>query len=333
MVSLKQGEKVTLNNNDLLEMYRLMIAGRAFDQDYSKRDGGWHQSTGEEGVIVGAFYSLQKEDIAVPHYRGIPIVQYMRGAPFRKIFASLTGKVSGYNCGRFHQIRGPFELNILGTLSGTLGPNQCIATGAALAIKLEKTDRVVVTSFGDGTSSRGDFHESVNFAAIYKLPVVFVCQNNQYAISTRASKALSCRSIADRALGYGIPGIEVDGNDVLEVYETVNTAIERARRGEGPSLIDAKTYRLSGHWVADSSFYRSQEELDDWKEKDPLARLQSRLINIEKIPESRLQEIQKEINQDVLRGSEEEEKDPFPGEECLGIGDIFAPLEAGGYDI
>jgi TPP-dependent pyruvate/acetoin dehydrogenase alpha subunit len=316
---------MSINLQDLIAMYRFMVLGRTLEQALSKFSGGWHPAIGEEAVVVGTHYNLKKDDVVAPHYRGIPIVQYMRGASLRKIWAGLMGKRTSYHGGRFRALRGPFELNILGTFSGALGPSQSIATGAGLAAKLEKSTRVAVTSFGDGTTNRGDFHESINLAAILKLPVVFVCQNNQYAVSMPVSRGLGCRSIVDRALGYGIPGVEVDGNDVEVVYEAVQKAVERARKGMGPSLIEAKTYRISGHWVADPGLYRPKDEVEEWQKKDPLILFQKKLFASGLLNETKTEEILKAARSEIAEACKEAEGDPFPGEDLLGIEDVFAP--------
>ena len=319
-----------LENKDLLSIYRLMVLSRTLEEEICKISGRWHPARGEEAAVVGVFYNLRKEDVVAPHFRGIPIVQYMRGASLRKIFAGILGKVTGYSYGRFGPLRGPFEFKILGTVSGVLGPSVSIATGAALAAKLKKIDQVTVTSFGDGTSNRGDLHEAINFAAILKLPVVYVCQNNQYAISTPACKGLGCRSVADRAVGYGIPGVEVDGNDVLAVHEVVEEAVKRARQGEGPSLIETRTYRVSGHLASDQGLYRSKEEVEEWKKKDPISRLEEKLMNLRILREGMTEELHKAAEEEVLAAMKEAQGDPLPGKEVLGLGEIFVPTKEGG---
>lgn len=314
-----------LNDEDLLAMYRHMVLCRALESEISKTWLNWHPAHGEEGVIVGTFSSLRPDDVVAPHFRGIPVVQRMRGASLRAIWGALFGKVSSHSKGRFRALRGPFELNILGTFSGVLGPTISIAVGAGLAFKMDKSDRVAVTSFGDGSSNRGDFHEAVNLAAIYKLPVVFVCQNNQFAISTRASQGLGCRSVADRAVGYGIPGLEVDGNDVVAVHEAVQEAVKRAREGSGPTLIEGRTYRLSGHLASDPCLYRPIEEVEEWKKRDPIDRLREKLISLGVLLREEIEEIRKRAEEEVAAAKKEAEADPFPGEEILGVGDVFAP--------
>jgi TPP-dependent pyruvate/acetoin dehydrogenase alpha subunit len=313
------------SDEDLLRIYRYMVEGRMFEAAIAKIKGNYHPAEGEEGVIVGAFYNLRDEDVAVPHFRGSIIISYMRGASLRKLFAGIPGKETSYSHGRYRgDIWGPFELNIIGMFSGALGSNISLATGAALAAKLKKTDSVAVVTFGDGTSNQGNFHEAINLASVLKLPTVYVCQNNQYAVSTPASKGLGCRSVADRAIGYGIPGVEVDGNDVVAVHETVQEAVKRAREGKGPTLIEALTYRVLGHWVADPATYRSAEEVEEWKKKDPIQRLEMKLLDKGVLTEGKVEEIRTSMEEKISVAQKQAEEDPWPGEEFFGLDDVFA---------
>lgn len=317
---------MAITNEDLLAFYRYMLEGRMFEAAIAKIKGNYHPAEGEEAVIVGTFYGLRDGDVVVPHFRGSIIVSYMRGAPLRRLFAGIVGKETNYNHGRYRgDIWGPFELNIIGMFSGALGSNISLATGAALAAKLKKTDNVAVVSFGDGTSNQGIFHEAINMAAVLKIPAVYVCQNNQYAVSTPAWKGLGCRSVADRAVSYGIPGVEVDGNDVEAVHEAVQEAVKRAREGNGPTLIEALTYRVLGHWVADPATYRSAEEVEKWRKKDPVARLQKKLIEMGILTENKVKEIRNAMEEKISTSWKQAEEDPWPGEQFLGLNDVFAP--------
>jgi TPP-dependent pyruvate/acetoin dehydrogenase alpha subunit len=319
-------KKVALTNEELLSAYRYMVMGRMVEEAVTKIKGNYHPAEGEEAVIVGTFYNLRKDDVIVPHYRGALIAYIMRGASLRRLFAGILGKETSYNCGRYRgDIWGPLELNIIGMYAGALGPTISLATGAALAAKLKKTDSVAVVSFGDGTSNRGDFHEAINLASVLKLPIVYVCQNNQFAVSTPACKALGCHSVADRAIGYGIPGVNVDGNDVVAVHEAVKEAIQRARKGNGPTLIEALTYRVGGHMVADPATYRSAEEAEEWKKKDPIVRLQKKLINIGVLTEREIEGMRKNMGEEISAAVKQAEEDPWPGEQVLGLDDVFAP--------
>jgi acetoin:2,6-dichlorophenolindophenol oxidoreductase subunit alpha len=316
---------MALTNDDLLSIYRHMIEGRMLELAIAKIKGNYHPAVGEEGVIIGTFYNLRKEDVVLPHFRGSIVVPYMRGASLRRLFAGIPGKVTAYSHGRYRgDICGPFELNVIGMYSGALGSSLSLAIGAALAAKYKKTDNVAVVTFGDGTSNRGDFHESVNMAAVLNLPAVFVCQNNQYAVSTPFCRSTLCRSIADRAPGYGIPGTHVDGNDVEAVHLAVQEAVQRARDGKGPTLIEALTYRVLGHWVADPATYRSAQEVEEWKKKDPIDRLRKKLIAKGILNELQVEEINKSMEKKLSMAVDEAEKDPWPDQQILGIDDVFA---------
>ena len=317
-----------ITKEQLLELHRWMLEGRMFELSICKVKGNYHPAVGEEAVIIGTFYNLRDEDVAVPHFRGSIIIPYMRGAPLRRLYAGIMGKDTNYNHGRWRgDIWGPVELNIIGMFSGILGSNIALATGAAMAAKMKSEDNVSVVTFGDGTSNTGICHEAINMASVLKFPVVFVCQNNQYAVSTPACRGLGCQSVADRAIGYGIPGIKVDGNDVAAVHLAVQEAVTRARNGEGPTLIEALTYRVLGHWVADPADYRSEEEVEEWKKRDPIEHLQNDLIGKGLLTKSIIKEMTYEMEKKIADEMKTAEEDPWPGEEHLGIDDIFAPAD------
>ena len=314
-----------ITKEQLLELHRWMVEGRMFELSICKIKGNYHPAVGEEAVIIGTFYNLRDEDVAVPHFRGSIIIPYMRGAPLRRLYAGIMGKDTNYNHGRWRgDIWGPVELNIIGMFSGILGSNIALATGAAMAAKMKSEDNVSVVTFGDGTSNTGICHEAINMASVLKFPVVFVCQNNQYAVSTPACRGLGCQSVADRAIGYGIPGIKVDGNDVAAVHLAVQEAVTRARNGEGPTLIEALTYRVLGHWVADPADYRSEEEVEEWKKRDPIEHLQNDLIGKGLLTKAIINEMTNEMEKKMADEMKTAEEDPWPEEEHLGIDDVFA---------
>ena len=267
-----------LDRSILLELYQWMALSRALDVYLTERLPNWFPSTGEEATIVGAFHGLREQDVAAPHYRGPQVVFLMRGVPLEAVMATALGKATGLTKGRAPAFCGPMSRGIVPWVAGDLGPNISLATGAALGLKYRRSERVVVATIGDGTTNRGDFHEAVNLGAIWRLPIVYVCQNNLYSISLHASQIFRCATIADRAAGYGIPGAVVDGNDVLAVREAVTAAMARARAGEGPSLIEAQTYRLKGHWAGDPAAYRLAGEQEAWQARDPLPRLERQLV-------------------------------------------------------
>ncbi len=315
---------MTLSNQGLLELFRLMTLTRQLDGVMGKHDGHWHGLEGEEAIVAGVYHGLRETDIIAPHYRGSVVAAYIKGADLHKLLAGVLGKVTSYNLGRYRSdVCGPPEFNIIGLYSGSLGPPLAYATGAALAAKLDGEGNVAVAVFGDGTSSRGDCHEAMNMASVLKLPIVFVCQNNQFAISTRSSKGVG-GSIAARGAGYGMPGIEVDGNDVLAVHDTVQAATARARNGDGPTLIDAISYRVAGHFYSDEEDYRDADEVAAWRERDPIAAFRRFLIAEGVIDEAGLAKIEVAAKQEAETAMSQAKSDPDPGPELLGIDEVYA---------
>lgn len=260
-----------------LEMHRWMVTSRVLDEACCQESAHWFPSQGEEAVPVGTFYGLRPEDVCAPAYRGAPIVYLMRGVTLKQVWAGVLGKRTGFGRGRHFSFTAPIELKILPYIAGDLGPIISQATGTAFAQKYRKSDAVTLVSFGDGASNRGDFHEAINLGAVWRLPIVYIIQNNHWAISMPIEKATAAKALVDRAAGYGIPGVAVDGNDVLAVHAAVQEAVRRARAGLGPTLIEAETFRMRGHYAADSAPYRSATEVEEWKGRDPIRRLEGRL--------------------------------------------------------
>lgn len=258
------------------ELYRWMVLARAIDRVCCELSPAWFPGEGEEAVVVGAFYGMRPEDTASPHYRSPFVAYLMRGASLERLLGQVLGRANGYTRGRIPPFSGPVELGFIPWVGGDLGPEVSIATGAALEAWYRRTGSVAICAFGDGTANRGDVHEAMNLAAVLRLPVVYVCQNNQYSISLHGSKVVA-GEIVNRAAGYGMPGVAVDGNDVLAVHEAVQAAVARARAGDGPSLVEARTYRLKGHWAADLARYRPEGEAESWRARDPIARLAAEL--------------------------------------------------------
>ena len=310
------------DNETLLELYRLMVLTRRLDGAIAEVDGHWHGLEGEEGVVAGLYHGLREGDAVAPHYRGSLTAAYAKGADLRRLLAGAAGKATGYNQGRYRSdVCGPAEFNLIGLYSGALGPPLGYATGAALAFKLDGSENVALAVFGDGTSSRGDCHEAMNLAATLVLPVVFVCQNNQVAISTTDRVG---GAVADRAKGYGMPGLAVDGNDVLAVHDTVQEAIARARKGGGPTLNEALTYRVAGHFVSDAVEERPADEVAAWRERDPIAGFRGYLVAQGVNDEAMLDGIDAAAAEEVKTAMELASSDPEPGPEALGLDAVFA---------
>ncbi len=312
------------SNQTLLDLYRLMTLSRKLDAVVGGHDGHWHGLEGEEAVVAGVYYGLRERDVVAPHYRGSVIAAYAKGADLRRLLAGILGKATSYNRGRYRSdVCGPPEFGVIGLYSGALGPPVAYAVGAALAAKLDGRSDVAVAVFGDGTSSRGDCHESMNFASTQTLPVVFVCQNNQIAISTRAADGVG-GSIAARGAGYGMPGIEIDGNDVLAVHDAVQTAIAGARAGKGPTLIEAVTYRVAGHFYSDTEDYRDAEEVAAWRARDPIARFTARLLAEEVIDAAGLAAIDAAAVEQAEQAMAQAIADPSPDASMLGLDAVYA---------
>ena len=277
-----------LDQRRLIAMYQRMYTIRVFDQTAWEEfmagniPGVVHSYLGQEAVAVGVCFALNEADMIVSTHRGHGHT-IAKGADIKKMMAELFGKSTGYCGGKGGSMHiADFSIGMLGA-NGIVGAGLPIATGAALAAKLEGSDRVSAAFFGDGASNEGAFHESLNLAAIWKLPVVFVCEHNLWASSVPSSYAIAVENISTRAASYGIPGVTVDGNDVLAVHEAAASAVDRARRGEGPSLVECKTYRWHPHNATRSNVAdpRPPEEIEAWKRRDPIAAFGARLQEME----------------------------------------------------
>jgi len=285
-------------------MYRKMLEIRLFEEKvfelYGQNlvPGTIHLYTGEEAIAVGVCSILQKEDYITSTHRGHGHC-IAKGAELKRTMAEILGKRTGYCKGKGGSMHiADFNIGMLGA-TAVVGAGLPIAVGAGLSIKLRKTDQVVACFFGEGASNQGTFHESINMASTWKLPVIFVCENNLYAMGTRQSTVMAIENVADRAVAYGIPGVVVDGNDVLAVYEATQKAVKRARKGEGPTLIECKTYRLKGHSRVDPAKYRPKEEVEKWLAKDPIKRFKEKLLQTNTLTESEIQQIEKEVSDEI----------------------------------
>lgn len=259
-----------------LDLYRKMLTVRAFEEKAGELfaqgliPGFIHLSIGEEASSVGTCSVLRDDDYVASTHRGHGHL-IAKGADPRRMFAELFGRKAGYCKGKGGSMHiADFSIGILGA-NGVVGGGFPIIIGAGLSIKLRKSDQVGVVFFGDGAANRGTFHEAANMAAIWMLPVIFVCENNLYASTTPASYSLAGGSVAGRAAAYGIPGYAINGNEILEVRETVGTAVKWAREGKGPSIVENKTYRYRGHFEGDPQKYRTQKEIGEFQRKgDPI---------------------------------------------------------------
>jgi pyruvate dehydrogenase E1 component alpha subunit len=260
--------------------------------------GTMHLSIGQEASATGSCLALRPDDAITSTHRGHGHC-IAKGADLTRMMAELLAKETGYCRGRGG------SMHIADVATGNLGANGIvgggipIAAGAGLAYRLQGIDRVVVSFFGDGATNEGAFHEAVNLAAIWKLPVVFVCENNKYGMSFSTEKSMAVETIAERSGGYGLPGVTVDGNDVEAVNEAVTTAVDRARAGDGPTLVEALTYRWKGHSKSDKNLYRTREEISEWRDKDPIGRFEALVVERGVLTATDVDEIRAAATNDV----------------------------------
>ncbi|MGA2192789.1 MAG: thiamine pyrophosphate-dependent dehydrogenase E1 component subunit alpha [Nitrospirota bacterium] len=262
-----------------LELYYYLRLVREFEGRLSKMHhqgkipGGVYSGLGQEALVVGSTYGLRREDFVLPLHRDLGAF-LVKGVDPKVLMAQILGKKTGLSGGRDSFLHsGQLELGVIGSTS-MLASSLPVACGVALKFKMKRERSVVVAFFGEGASSRGDFHEALNFAGVQKLPVVFVCENNFYAFSTPQSLQMAIEDVADRAEGYGFKGHVCSGNDLFAVIHEMEPAVELARDGGGPTLIECKTYRWSGHSEHDMAAYRTKDELIEWESRDPIQRFE-----------------------------------------------------------
>ena len=320
------------DNNKLLDMYRQMLTIRFFEEKvfelYGQNlvPGTIHLYAGEEAVAVGVCANLRKDDYITSTHRGHGHC-IAKGARLDKTMAEILGRKTGYCKGKGGSMHiADFSVGMLGA-TAVVGAGIPIATGAALSIKLRGRDEVAVCFFGDGASNQGTFHEGINLAAVWHLPVVFVCENNLYAMGTRQTRVMLIDNVADRAAGFGIPGVVVDGNDVLAVFEAARVAVEKARRGEGPTLLECKTYRLKGHSRFDPAAYRPKDEVNEWLKKDAIARFQAKLLEMGIITEVEVQRTVEKARNDVEEATKFALESPLP-EPYEALDDVYIVEES-----
>jgi len=316
----------------LLEMHRQMLTIRFFEEKvfelYGQNlvPGTIHLYAGQEAVAVGVCANLRKDDYITSTHRGHGHC-IAKGARLDKTMAEILGRKTGYCKGKGGSMHiADFSIGMLGA-TAVVGAGIPIAAGAALSIKLRGTDQVVACFFGEGASNQGTFHEGINLAAVWSLPAVFVCENNLYAMGTRQSRVMLIENIADRAKAYGIHGVAVDGNDVLAVFEATREAVERARRDEGPALVECKTYRHKGHSRFDPAAYRPKQEVEKWLRKDPIALFQTRLLDMGILSQATVEEIAQECRQAVDEATKFAIESPFPEPE-EALEDVYSSGES-----
>ena len=297
-------ELAALSDEQLKEAFYRMNLIRRFEETaeacYMRGliHGTMHLSIGQEASAVGSCMALNDKDFITSTHRGHGHC-IGKGADPKFMLAEFFGKSTGYCRGRGGSMHiADIEAGNLGA-NGIVGGGLPIATGAGLSIKMRKSEEVVICFFGDGASNEGAFHESLNMASIWKLPVVFVCENNQYGMSMSFKRSSASVNVADRAVAYQMPGVIVDGNDLPAVHAIVAEAVARARAGEGPSLVECKTYRTRGHSRSDRNLYRTKEEIEEWKARCPIERLRNELTETGRIEASELDAIVARVNEEI----------------------------------
>jgi len=324
-----RSDEPVLSEQELLRMYRAMVTTRLFDLKAMNlqrqgRIGFYVPCAGQEAAQIGSASALREDDWTLPTYRDTGVA-ILRGVPVKSLFDHLMGNSADLMLGRQMPNHWGYKSVNFVSIASTIAAHLPVATGVAMAIKMRKDrDKIVMTYHGDGATSEGDFHCAYNFAGVYKVPIVFICENNGWAISLPSSMQTASRTFAEKAQAYGFDGVRVDGNDVLAVYKATKEAVDRARRGEGPSMIECLTYRMGPHSTSDDpNRYRTKDEIDAWKRKDPIERFKAYLIRKGILDEANDGEIRKELDVEINTSVQVEEKVPRPGIETM-FTDVYA---------
>ena len=319
---------MSISKEVLLEMYKRMNQARAFEEKVSyffsrgMVHGTTHLSVGEEACAVAAAMAMQKGDLATSTHRGhSQIIGW--GADLNKMMAELLGRATGYCKGKGGSMHiADLDSGNLGA-NGIVGGGHNIAVGAALTQQYQGKGSVVLCFFGDGASNEGSFHESINLASVWKLPVIFYCENNLYGMSTSTKESMNIENIADRAVSYGIPGYILDGNDAVAVYTKMKEIAEYVRAGNGPVLVESKTYRYLGHSKSDANVYRTKEEIEQWKQKDPIFGLKRYMLEHRIATEEEIDSIARKAREEIEEAVAFAEVSPMPSLDTL-LDDIYA---------
>ncbi|WP_276537103.1 thiamine pyrophosphate-dependent dehydrogenase E1 component subunit alpha [Anaerosalibacter massiliensis] len=319
---------IDISKETILEMYKRMNEARAFEEKVSyffargMVHGTTHLSIGQEASSVGACMALNNDDLITSTHRGHSQV-IGKGIDLNKMMAELLGKYTGYCKGKGGSMHiADVDAGNLGA-NGVVGGGHGIAVGAALTQQMKKTGKVVLCFFGDGASNEGSFHEALNLASVWKLPVIFYCENNLYGMSVPQNKAMNIKNIADRAKSYGIPGHIIDGNNAVEVYNRTKEIAKYVREGNGPVLIESKTYRWLGHSKSDAQIYRLKEEVEEWKSKCPIKQLRNYIIENKISTEEELDKIENNARESIEKAVEFANNSPNPPIETI-TEDVYA---------
>ncbi len=307
---------VDLVVDDLLKFYYYLRLTRGLEDRVIKLYrqgkvlGGCYVGTGEEAISVGSVCALEPEDVIAPSHRDLG-AHLVKGVEPKEYMAQYLGRRTGLTRGKDGNVHfGDLSRRIIGFIS-PMADGIPVATGAALAFKIRQEPRIAVAYFGDGASSRGDFHEGLNLAAVLTLPILFICHNNQYAYSIPLSRQMAVPHVADRAKAYGLPTQIIDGNDILGVYHATKEAAARARSGGGPTFIECKTMRMRGHAEHDDASYVPREILEEWRGRDPIQRFE-RYLRDREVPEEQLRAVEARVVKEIEEAVEFAEKSPMP---------------------
>jgi len=302
-IKSKTGQ-IGLSEETMIGLYANLQKTRLLDERFRKLfrqgrfAGTYFSAVGQEATTVGPTYGLRDEDIIAPSHREIG-ANVTKGVPLDKIAAQVFARENSPDKGKSHPCHFGWAPKGVITPASTVAGQTIIGTGCAMGFRIQKKDNVVLAFFGEGSTARGGWHEALNFAAIYDLPIVYICQNNLWAESVPSTLAAKIENFSDRAKAYGFPGITIDGNDVFTVHKTATTAIENARKGKGPTLIECKTYRWYGHSEIDPADYRAKEELEEWKARDPLQFAEKTLMELGFLTTIKREALVEQINQEI----------------------------------
>ena len=319
-----------LSDEDLKWMYRYMLTVRRFDErmmllQRQGRIGFFIDATGEEACQIGSAWALNRGDWVFQGYRDSGICM-VRGAPIKALVDQLMGNADDPSKGRQMGAHWGYREWNLVSLSSPVATRLAHAVGAAYAAKFKKDNTVCLTTFGDGATSQGEFHSAMNLAGVFKVPLVFFCENNQYAISLPFRRQTASENVAVKAEAYGFEGVLVDGNDVLAVYKATKAAVDKARAGGGPTLIEAVTYRMGGHSSSDDpNKYRSAEEVELWKNRDPIRRFRAYLVKKGLMNDLEDRSIQEEVENEIVTVIKQSEKVTAPSMLSM-FTDVFAEM-------
>jgi TPP-dependent pyruvate/acetoin dehydrogenase alpha subunit len=321
--------RIDLSEDRARERFRRLWTSRLIDERGRKLFrqgrmlGNMYTAVGQEAITLVPAFLLRVQDFIGPSHRELP-ASVGKGVPLKAIFAQILARAVSPDRGKSHPCHyGYAPLRVL-TPASTVAAQYVVATGVALAFKMQKNGNVAIAYTGDGGTARGDFHEALNFAGVHKLPAVYFIQNNLWAESVPLRLQTALTDLSDRAKAYGIPGITIDGNDVIEVYETAQNALERARNGDGPTLIEGKTYRWYGHSEIDPANYRTDEEVESWKKRDPLPRFEKVLVDEGVLKAGDGDTIRAEIQKQIEEALAWAEEQPYATAEAT-YEDVFAP--------